>query len=119
MVDEQNVEGSVQNSSETPQVMNEQTVAPTPTDNQEVAQPQAETQENQENQVQEVVQPKIDPDEYILSDMFANGKTEVTTGELISAGFDTSRMAQYSFEVGNYRLSRLLLASPYKIEKKQ
>lgn len=113
MVDEQNVEGSVQNSSETPQVMNEQTVAP---ENQEVAQPQAETQETQ---IQEVVQPKIDPDEKILIDMFESGKTEVITGELISAGFDTSRMAQYAFEVGSFRLSRLTLLEPYKIEKKQ
>ncbi len=110
MVDEQNVEGSVQNNSENPQVMNEQEVAPV-VENQEVAQPQAETQE--------VVEAKSDPDESILIAMFDNGKTEVTTGELISAGFDTSRMAQYSFEVGSYRLSRLLLASPYKIEKKQ
>ena len=115
MVDEQNVEGSVQNNSETPQVMNEQVVAPV--ENQEVAQPQTEAV--QETQIQEVAQPKIDPDEKILSDMFESGKLEATTGELISAGFDTSRMAQYSFEVGNYRLSRLLLASPYKIEKKQ
>lgn len=114
MVDEQNVEGSVQNSSETPQVMNEQTAASSNT--QEVAQ----STDTSEEQVQEVVvQPKIDPDEKILSDMFDAGKTEVTTGELISAGFDTSRMAQYSFEIGSFRLSRLLLVSPYKIEKKQ
>lgn len=92
MVDQENVEGNVQNSSETPQVMNEQT---------------------------EVVQTKIDPDEKILSDMFDSGKTEVSINELVSSGFDTSRMAQYSFEIGAFRLSRLLLVSPYKIEKKQ
>lgn len=114
MVDEQNVEGSVQNSSEAPQVMNEQQ-AP---EIQQVAQPQVESNQ-EESQVQEVVQPKVDPDENILIAMFDNGKLEVTTGELISAGFDTSRMAQYSFEIGSFRLSRLLLASPYKIEKKQ
>jgi len=61
----------------------------------------------------------LDSDEQILNDMFESGKTEVETGELITAGFDTSRMSQYAFEVGQFKLSRLLLVSPYKIEKKQ
>ena len=113
MVDEQNVEGSVQDSSETPQVMDEQTLAPV--ENQEVVQPQAETQE----QVQEVVQPKIDPDEKILSDMFDSGKTEVSVNELVTSGFNTSRMAEYAFEIGSFRLSKLTKLDPYKIEKKQ
>ena len=60
----------------------------------------------------------LDPDEQILNDMFESGKTEVTTSELITAGFDTARMSQYAFEVGQFKLSRLLLVMAYKIEKK-
>jgi hypothetical protein len=69
--------------------------------------------------VDEQVETRFDPDEKILSDMFDSGKTEVTTNDLIVAGFDTSRMASYTFQVGSFKLSRLLLVSPYKIEKTQ
>jgi hypothetical protein len=112
MVDEQNVEGSVQNNSENPQVMNEQEVAPV-VENQEVAQPQAETQ------AQEAQVAKIDPDEKILSDMFDSGKTEVSMNELVTSGFNTLKTAEFAFEVGSFRLSRLFPSNPYKIEKKQ
>ena len=69
--------------------------------------------------VEEQIVTHFDKDEKILSDMFESGKVEVTTNELIQAGFDTSRMASYSFQVGGFKLSRLLLVSPYKIEKTQ
>ena len=69
--------------------------------------------------VEEQVETRFDPDEKILSDMFDSGKIEVTTNDLIVAGFDTSRMASYTFQVGSFKLSRLLLVSPYKIEKTQ
>lgn len=117
MVDEQNVEGSVQNNSETPQVMNEQAVAPENTPVEPVKSQWAKDALGSQEVV--AAEAKIDPDENILIAMFDNGKTEVITGELISAGFDTSRMAQYAFEVGSFRLSRLTLLEPYKIEKKQ
>lgn len=67
--------------------------------------------------VVEQVETQFDPDEKIISDMFDAGKTEVTSSELIAAGFDTKRMASYSFSIGQFKLSRLLLVSPYTIEK--
>lgn len=66
--------------------------------------------------VEEVVT-EFDPDEKIISDMYDSGKTEVTSSELIKAGFDTNRMASYSFNIGQFKLSRLMLVSPYTIEK--
>lgn len=106
MVNEENV-GGVHNDESQNVMQEEQTTQIEQTQTQEV---------NQEEPVQE---PKIDPDEKILSDMFDSGKTEVTTGELVSSGIDTSRMAQYAFEIGKFKLTRLLLVSPYKIEKTQ
>lgn len=59
----------------------------------------------------------LDADEKIINKILESGKIEATTNELITAGFDTSRMSQYSFVVGIFKLTRLLLVSPYKIEK--
>jgi hypothetical protein len=69
--------------------------------------------------VEEQIITNFDKDEKILSDMLESGKTEVTTNELITAGFDTSRMASYSFQIRSFKLSRLLLISPFSIEKMQ
>lgn len=96
------------------------------------SQPGAESQEVKEQNAQndtdidvtgensvvvETVETVFDPDEKILSDFYNSGKTEVTSQELISAGFDTKRMASYSFSIGQFKLSRLLLVAPYTIEK--
>jgi hypothetical protein len=67
--------------------------------------------------VEASVSAPLDSDEQILNDMFESGKTDVTTSELITAGFDTSRIGQYTFVIGQFKLTRLLLVSPYKIEK--
>lgn len=58
-----------------------------------------------------------DPDEKILQEMYDSGKREVTTNDLILADFNTQRTSSYSFTIGKYKLSRLLLISPYKLEK--
>ena len=67
--------------------------------------------------VVEVVINKVDPDEKILNDFYESGKTEVTSNDLINAGFDSLRISEYAFEIGSFKLTRLLLVSPYKIEK--
>ena len=59
----------------------------------------------------------LDADEKIINRILGSGKIEATTNELITAGFDPGRMSQYSFVVGRFKLTRLLLVSPYKIEK--
>jgi len=59
----------------------------------------------------------LDADEKIINRILGSGKIEATTNELITAGFDPGRMSQYSFIVGRFKLTRLLLVSPYKIEK--
>ena len=103
MVNE-NESGEDQNSSDAPEVKSEQA-------NEAAAETITEPVEIP------VEIPVLDPDEKILNDILESGKNEVTTSELITAGFDTSRMAQYSFSVGQFKLTRLLLISPYKIEK--
>ncbi len=82
--------------------------------------------ENQENEldvtgektvIEEQVEVTFDPDEMILKNMYDSGKREIFTNDLITAGFDTSRMASYTLSDGKYKLSRLLLVAPYTIEK--
>lgn len=67
--------------------------------------------------VEQVVESFFDPDEKILQDFYEAGKLEITSNDLIVAGFTLSRTKSYSFSVGQYRLSRLLLIAPYKLEK--
>lgn len=67
--------------------------------------------------VVEQVITNYDPDEKIISDFFTAGKTEVTSQDLLKAGFDAKRMAAYTFNIGQYTLSRFMLVSPYTIEK--
>jgi hypothetical protein len=62
----------------------------------------------------------FDPDERILQEMYDSGKTQITTNDLIVAGFNTSRMTgSYTFNIGRFKMSRLLLLSPYTLEKTQ
>jgi hypothetical protein len=68
----------------------------------------------------EVPAPIVDiltADEQIISDWLKNGKVEVTTNELKGAGFEVDAMDPHVVEIGRFKLSRLLLVSPYKIEK--
>lgn len=115
----ENENGEVQGSTEAPtevkaeQNNDAQNVENNEQNNQEqLTEPQVE-----ETVVADPIVVEMDADEKILNDIFESGKTEVTTSDLITAGFDTSRMSQYSFEVGKFKLTRLLLVSPYKIEK--
>ena len=126
---EENVEkGEAQNDgSDTQNVKTEQVVESAPVEtNEQAPSPDAPSPDapdldvtGENSVVEEEVVTQFDPDEKILSDMLESGKAEVTTNELIQAGFDSSRMASYSFQVGGFKLSRLLLVSPYKIEKTQ
>lgn len=80
-------------------------------------QPAAEPAATTEPEVTTPAPAPVDPEEKIISDMVESGKTEVSTGELVSAGFDMQPMnKQYEFSVGKFKLTRLLLVSPYKIE---
>lgn len=72
---------------------------------------------NESNVIIEEVPVEYDPDEKILADLFAQGKDMVTTNDLMALGFDTERMSPFSFQVGHYKLSRLVMISPFKIEK--
>ena len=67
--------------------------------------------------VEQVVEAFFDPDEKILQGFYESGKTELTSNDLIVAGLTLSRTKPYSFHIGQYRLSRLLLISPYTLEK--
>ena len=67
--------------------------------------------------VVEQVVTNYDPDEKIISDLYNAGKTEVTYEELCKAGFDKKRTAAYTFNIGEFTLSRFMLVSPYTIEK--
>jgi len=111
---EKNVAGQ-NDSSDAQNVKTEQVVAQA----NQPAEPQDLDVTGENSVVDQQVETRFDPDEKILSDMYDSGKTEVTTNNLIVAGFDTSRMASYTFQIGSFRLSRLLLVSPYKIEKTQ
>jgi len=62
-------------------------------------------------------EPELTADEKIIADWLKNGKTEATTNDLINAGFEPENIDHYSFLIGRYKLSRMLLVSPYKIEK--
>jgi hypothetical protein len=75
-----------------------------------------ETQATEKATEQDIVT-EFDPDEKIISDIFDSGKTEVTTSDLVNAGFSVNRISQYSFNIGQFNLSRLLLVEPYKIDK--
>lgn len=61
----------------------------------------------------------VDPDEKVIIDILESGKEEVSTGELIRAGFTPTRIAQFEFNVGKFKLIRLTQLDPYKIEKLQ
>lgn len=67
--------------------------------------------------IEQVVEAFFDPDEKILQNFYESGKTQITSNDLIVAGFTLTRTASYSFSIGQYRLSRLLLISPYTLEK--
>lgn len=67
--------------------------------------------------IEEKVEVVYDPDEIILKNLYDSGKRELSTNDLIVSGIDTSRMASYSFSIGRYKLSRLLLIAPYILEK--
>jgi len=88
-----------------------------PNENQESEQKQELDVTGENTVVEEKVEMVYDPDEKILEEIYNSGKREVLTNDLIVAGFDSSRMASYTFSVGKYKLSRLLLVAPYKIEK--
>lgn len=66
----------------------------------------------------EEVQVAFDPDEDILQGMYDAGQTQVTTNDLIVSGFNVKRVTgAYTFSIGKFKLSRLLLLSPYTLEK--
>jgi hypothetical protein len=67
--------------------------------------------------VAETPKKPYDPDEYILDAFWNNGKKEVSTTDLISSGFDRSRIHTNNIEVGDYRLHRISTLAPYKLEK--
>ena len=95
-------DGSVQNT-ETPEVKNENEVVESTVESTTVV---------------ETVEATItDPDEKIINDFYESGKTEVTLNDLAVAGFDTLRTSEYAFEIGSFKLTKLFIAKPYKIEK--
>jgi len=80
------------------------------------------TQENvveqtEQQPAQEEKPRNFDPEEYIIDLIWERGKREVSTTDLISSGFDPSRIDAYEIIVGKYRLSRMIALSPYKLEK--
>ncbi len=64
----------------------------------------------------QTTEPALTADEEIISKWLSNGKNEATTNDLIEAGFDNEKIDSYSFSIGRYKLSRILMVSPYKIE---
>jgi len=120
MNNEENVNGEQQGNTDAPEVKNEQVNENVETN---VAQ-NTETPAEAEAPVEQPVQPqieqpavKLDPDEKILNDMFESGKTEVSTNDLRVADFDMLRAADYSFTIGQFKLSRLTRVEPYLLEK--
>jgi hypothetical protein len=114
MNNEENVNGEQQGNTDAPEVKNEQV-------NENV---ETETPAEAEAPVEQPVHPqieqpavKLDPDEKILNDMFESGKTEVSTNDLRVADFDMLRAADYSFTIGQFKLSRLTRVEPYLLEK--
>ena len=77
-------------------------------------------QNNQVNVQQEnlVDEPKdeLTEDEKIIDGWLKSGKTEVSTNDLIQAGFDAEIIEPYEYRIGRFLLKRMLLVSPYKIE---
>lgn len=65
----------------------------------------------------EEVEEYVDQDEEIIRQMYDSGKFLVTSSELIKAGIDQDRLEAYGFQIGEYRLTRSLLVSPFTIEK--
>lgn len=63
------------------------------------------------------VEEEFTPMEKVLADWLANGKTEVSTNELVQAGFDVENNSEYTYVVGRFTLNRLLLVSPFKIQR--
>ncbi len=63
------------------------------------------------------VEPELSPDEKIIDGWLKNGKTEVSMNELIQAGFEAEELDPHTNIIGIFKLSRILLVSPYKIEK--
>lgn len=61
--------------------------------------------------------PPLSPDEQILDAWLNNGKTEVSMNELIQAGFDGEGLDTHTNIIGRFKLSRLLLVSPFKLER--
>lgn len=76
-----------------------------------------ETKEEPAPEVPQVVEPVLTPDERIIDGWLKNGKTEVSMNELIQAGFDAEELDPHTNIIGIFKLSRILLVSPYKIEK--
>ena len=66
---------------------------------------------------QEQLEAPSDNDENILIGFYKSKKFEVTTGDLINAGFNPLRIKAYEFRVGQFLLSRLNSQNPYIIEK--
>jgi len=101
-------------------VMNEDLINP------EGDSPKSKENEQEENKVDvsneeeietEEVEEYIDKDEEIIKGMYESGKFLVTTSELIKSGIDQDRLEAYGFQIGEYRLTRTLLVSPFTIEK--
>ncbi len=58
-----------------------------------------------------------DPDEALLAEFLEKGQHEVTINDLVTAGFDPQRIKTHTFQVGKFKVSRLLLVEPFKIER--
>lgn len=80
----------------------------------ELTEPLEAKEEPVEEQPQEL---PLSPDEQIIDEWLNNGKTEVSMNELIQAGFDGESLDPHTNIIGRFRLSRLLLVSPFKIER--
>ena len=65
----------------------------------------------------EPIVPELTPEEKIIDTWLQNGKTEVSMNELIEAGFDAEELDPQSNTIGCFKLSRILLVSPFRIEK--
>jgi hypothetical protein len=74
-------------------------------------------EQTEQHTAQEEKPRTFDPEEYIIDTIWNSGKREVRTTDLISFGFDPSRIDAYEIIVGKYRLSRMIALSPYKLEK--
>lgn len=66
---------------------------------------------------EEVKEEPLSPDEQILDNWLNNGKTEVSMNELINAGFDGEGLDPQTNIIGRFKVSRMLLVNPFKIER--